>query len=98
MPMSTYEYRCCCTYDLHHSPPWLLLLSFIFDRLIYHAVLLLCPTVAITQLMFSYEHVLEFFQLHLTSFIFSLPFAFFQLGVGSQSTNMSKYHSTISAV
>ena len=33
-----------CTYDLQHSPPWLLLLSFIVNRLliVYHAVLLLC--------------------------------------------------------
>ena len=33
-----------CNYDLQHGPPWLLLLSFIVNRvlLVYHAVLLLC--------------------------------------------------------
>ena len=35
-----------CNYDLQHGPPWLLLLSFIVNRLliVYHAVLLLCHT------------------------------------------------------
>ena len=42
VPMSTREGCCCCTYDLHHSPSWLLLLLFIVDQLVYHAVLLLC--------------------------------------------------------
>ena len=41
VPMSTYEGCCCCTYDLQHSPSWLLLLL-IVDQLVYHAVLLLC--------------------------------------------------------
>ena len=39
----TYE-RCCCrtSYDLQHSPSWLLLLLLIVDELVYHALLLLC--------------------------------------------------------
>ena len=41
VPMSTYE-GCCCTYDLQHSPSWLLLLLLIVDQLAYRAVLLLC--------------------------------------------------------
>ena len=41
VPMSTYE-GCFCTYDLHYSPPWLLLLLLIVDQLVYRAVLLLC--------------------------------------------------------
>ena len=43
VPMSTYEGCCCCTYDLQHSPSWLLLLLLlIVDQLVYHAVLLFC--------------------------------------------------------
>ena len=41
VPMSTYE-GCCCTYDMQHSPSWLLLLLLIVDQLVYRAVLLLC--------------------------------------------------------
>ena len=46
VPMSTYECCCCscyCTYDLHHSPPWLLLLLFVVDRLV--SVTLCCSFV-----------------------------------------------------
>ena len=39
-----YEGCCCCTYDLQHSPSWLLLLLLIVDQLVYRAVLLLCHT------------------------------------------------------
>ena len=41
--MGTYYEGCCCfTYDLQHSPSWLLLLWLIVDQLVYCAVLLLC--------------------------------------------------------
>ena len=61
VPMSTYEGCCRSTYDLKHSPPWLLLLL-IVDQLVYHAVLPLF-VIAITQLMRLYdEHMLEVFR------------------------------------
>ena len=77
--MSTYEGCCRSTYDLKHSPPWLLLLL-IVDQLVYHAVLPLF-VIAITQLMRLYdEHMLEAFRFFYTSDL-------------AQSTN-NMYHGT----
>ena len=59
----------------------LLLLLFIIDRFVFHAMLLLvlcCSfVIAITELMRLYEHMIDVFQLYMTSTIFILPFAFF---------------------
>ena len=61
--MSTYEGCCCCTYDLQHSPSWLLLLLLIVDQSVYHAVLLLCHIYHPAHVMRLYdEHVLEVFR------------------------------------
>lgn len=74
LPMRTHE-GCCCrwTNDLQHAP-WLLLLLFVVDLLI---VLCCSFAIAITHLMRWYEHMRDFFQLHMTSSISMLLFAFF---------------------
>ena len=78
--MSTYEGCCCCTYDLQHSPPWLLLLLLFVDQLVY--ITLYCSfVIAITQLRRLYdEHMLEAFRFFYTSDL-------------AQSTN-NMYHGT----
>ena len=63
VPKSTYEDCCCCTYDLQHSPSWLLLLLLIVDQFVYHAVLLLCHIYHPAHVMRLYdEHMLEVFR------------------------------------
>ena len=73
-----------CNYDLQHGPPWLLLLSFIVNRLliVYHAVLLLCHSYHPAHaFVWIDEHniVHEVFQIHLwrpVPFLFCVSFFF----------------------
>ena len=84
VPVTTYAAAAVCTCDLQHSPPWLLLLSFIVNRLliVYHAVLLLCHSYHPAHaFVWIDEHniVHEVFLIHLwrpVPFLFCVSFFF----------------------